>query len=117
MTLDELLAKHCFEREKGTPVLSPAEVNELLNLVPGWTLAEDGTTIQWQKRMAHFVAAVNFVDKLAEVCEEQDHHPDIHIYKYRWVGLDFTTTSIGGLSENDFIMAAKVNQLAASTGG
>ena len=78
MTLDELLAKHCFEREKGTPTLTQADV-----------------------------------DKLAEVCEEQGHHPDVHIYNYRWVGLDFSTHSIGGLSENDFIMAAKVNQLAA----
>ena len=112
MTLEELLAKHCFERPKGTPTLTPGEVAELLNLVPGWTVSEDGQTIQWQKRMAHFVAAVNFVDKLAEVCEEQDHHPDVHIYNYRWVGLDFSTHSIGGLSENDFIMAARVNQLA-----
>ena len=113
MTLDELLAKHCFERPKGTPTLTQAEVAELLNLVPGWQVSEDGLMIQWQKRLAHFVAAVNIVDKLAVICEEQDHHPDIHIYRYRWVGLDFTTTSIGGLSENDFIMAAKVNQLAA----
>jgi 4a-hydroxytetrahydrobiopterin dehydratase len=113
MTLDELMAEHCFEREQGTPTLTPGEVAELLNLVPGWQVTEDGLTIQWQKRLAHFVAAVNFVDKLAALCEEQDHHPDVHIYNYRWVGLDFTTTSIGGLSENDFIMAAKVNQLAA----
>ena len=56
---------------------------------------------------------MNFVNRIAEVCEEQDHHPDVHIYNYRWVGLDFSTHSIGGLSENDFIMAAKVNQLAA----
>jgi 4a-hydroxytetrahydrobiopterin dehydratase len=112
MTLDELLAKHCIEREKGTPTLTPAEVAELLNLVPGWQVSEDGTTLQWQKRLAHFSAAVNFVNRLAEVCEEQDHHPDVHIYNYRWVGLDFSTHSIGGLSENDFIMAAKVNQLA-----
>jgi len=112
-TLDELLAKHCIEREKGTPTLTQAEVAELLNLVPGWQVTEDGTTIQWQKRLAHFIAAVNFVEKLAAVCEEQDHHPDVHIYNYRWVGLDFSTHSIGGLSENDFIMAAKVNQLTA----
>ena len=114
MTLEELLAKHCVEMPKGTPTLSSAEVAELLNLVPGWQVSEDGTTLQWQKRMAHFVAAVHFVDKLAEVCEEQDHHPDVHIYNYRWVGLDFSTHSIGGLSLNDFIMAAHVNQLAAS---
>ena len=113
MTLDELLAKHCFEHEKGTPTLTQAEVAELLNLVPGWQVTEDGTTLQWQKRLAHFSAAVNFVNRIAEVCEEQDHHPDVQIYNYRWVGLDFSTHSIGGLSENDFIMAAKVNQLAA----
>jgi 4a-hydroxytetrahydrobiopterin dehydratase len=113
MKLEELLAMHCEEKPAGTPPLSRSEAAELLNLVPGWTISEDGQTLQWQKRLAHFVAAVNFVERLAVVCEEQDHHPDVHIYNYRWVGLDFSTHSIGGLSLNDFIMAAKVNQLAA----
>ena len=102
MTEENTTQPHAFQ----------AEVAELLNLVPGWQVTEDGTTLQWQKRLAHFSAAVNFVNRIAEVCEEQDHHPDVHIYNYRWVGLDFSTHSIGGLSENDFIMAAKVNQLA-----
>mgnify|MGYP003351507834 CR=1 FL=1 len=60
--------KHCVEHPKGTPTLTTSEVNELLNLVPGWQVTEDGTTLQWQKRLAHFVAAVNFVDKLAVIC-------------------------------------------------
>ena len=111
MTLEELLARHCVERPKGTPTLTAAEVAGLLPLVPGWQVSGDGTVLQRQKRMAHFVAAVRFVDKLAEIAEEQDHHPDVHIYNYRWVGLDLTTHSIGGLSENDFIMAAKINQM------
>jgi 4a-hydroxytetrahydrobiopterin dehydratase len=111
-TVEELLAKHCTNLPEGTPTLTPAQVEELLPLVPGWQVSDDGTTLQWQKRTAHFVAAVNFVNKLVDVAEEQDHHPDVHIYGYRWVGLDFSTHSIGGLSENDFIMAAKVNQLA-----
>jgi 4a-hydroxytetrahydrobiopterin dehydratase len=60
--------------------------------------------------MADFVTAVDAVNKVAAVAEEEQHHPDIRIYGYRNLELDLSTHSIGGLSLNDFIMAAKINR-------
>ena len=61
--------------------------------------------------MAGFTEALAFVNKVGEIAEAEDHHPDIRIHGYRNVDLDLSTHSIGGLSQNDFIMAAKINEL------
>jgi 4a-hydroxytetrahydrobiopterin dehydratase len=61
--------------------------------------------------MADFQTAIDFVAEVAKVAEEQQHHPDIQVRSYRTLQLDFSTHSIGGLTDNDFIMAAKVNAL------
>jgi 4a-hydroxytetrahydrobiopterin dehydratase len=111
VTLDELLSKHCVDLPKGTPTLTAAEVEERLPLVPGWELAHDGKGLRWQKRMADFVTAVGFVDRLAVLAESEGHHPDLRLWGYRNLEIVFSTHSIGGLSENDFIMAARTNQL------
>jgi 4a-hydroxytetrahydrobiopterin dehydratase len=111
MDLNQLLNASCSEKPRGTPPLSPQQVTEYLALVPGWELLEDGKVIRLKKRCDGFLDAVATVDKIAPIAEEQDHHPDIRIYSYRWLDIDFSTHSIGGLSDNDFIMAAKINRL------
>ena len=111
MTLDDLLNAHCENLPNGTPPLPHEEVDRYLSLVSGWEQNEDGTGIHKRFRFDGFTAAANFIANLAPIADEQDHHPDVHLVQYRWLILDFTTHSIGGLSRNDFIMAAKVNEL------
>jgi 4a-hydroxytetrahydrobiopterin dehydratase len=114
-TLDQLLSKHSFERPAGTPTMTPAQVAGLLPLVPGWDLAEDGKAIIMKKRTEGFSDAAGIVSRVATLADEEDHHPDVRIYGYRWLELLLSTHSIGGLSENDFIMAAKINRLIAAS--
>ena len=110
MSEADLLSRHCVEYAQGSPTLSKEDVDRYLPLVPGWELLEDGKTLQRRQRCADFMAAIGFVNKVAELAEEEQHHPDIRVYSYRWLELQLSTHSIGGLSDNDFIMAAKINQ-------
>jgi len=109
--LDDLLNGHCFEYPKGTPPLTPDVVEGMLPLVPGWELFDDGKGLRWSRRLPDFVTAIDLVNKVAALAEEEQHHPDIRIHGYRNLVLDLSTHSIGGLSLNDFIMAAKINAL------
>jgi 4a-hydroxytetrahydrobiopterin dehydratase len=114
MTLDDLLNEHAFEREQGSPTLAPAEVQKMLALVPGWSLTDDGKTIHMMRRNEDFMAAIGLVNKIAALAEEEQHHPDIRVRGYRLLDLDLSTHSAGGLTSNDFIMAAKINRLLES---
>jgi 4a-hydroxytetrahydrobiopterin dehydratase len=111
MDLSDLLNGRCHEYSKGSPPLTPADVTQRLPLVPGWELMDDGKGLRLTRRLANFMAAIEVVNRVATIAEEEQHHPDIRIYGYRNLQLDFSTHSIGGLTDNDFIMAAKVNQL------
>jgi 4a-hydroxytetrahydrobiopterin dehydratase len=113
-TLDDLLNAHCVEYPKGSPTLQANEVQRLLPLVPGWELVDDGKGLRWSRRLADFMAAIGLVNEVATVAEEEQHHPDIRVHGYRNLTLDLSTHSIGGLSMNDFIMAAKINRLVGS---
>ena len=109
----ELAARHCEDYRPGTPTMPHEEAQRLLQFLPGWSISGDGKMLLWTNRMADFATALAFVNKVGEIAESQDHHPDIRIHGYRNVDLELSTHSIGGLSQNDFIMAAKINQLAA----
>ena len=111
-TTDDLLNLHCVEYPKGTAPLGEAEVQLLLPLVPGWRL-EDGV-MRRGLLFPDFRQTIAFVDLLADLAEEEQHHPDFLVYGYRRMRLDFATHSIGGLSLNEFIMGAKVNRLLES---
>lgn len=112
--LNDLRDGHCVEYAKGTPTLTQDAVDKLLPLVPGWELVDDGKGLRWSRRLADFMAAIELVNKVATLAEEEQHHPDIRVHGYRNLVLDVSTHSIGGLSENDFIMAAKINRLLES---
>jgi 4a-hydroxytetrahydrobiopterin dehydratase len=114
MTLAELLNSHCVERPKGTPTLEPARVQELLPLLPGWELAQEGNAIQMRRRCQGFSDAAQVLTRVAALADAEDHHPDARVYSYRWLELTLSTHSIGGLSDNDFILAAKINRLLES---
>ena len=111
MSESDLLNRHPRELPAGTPALQPDAVQRLLALVPGWQLLDDGKTLRRSHRFPDFVSTIDFVNKVAGLAEEEQHHPDIHVHSYRSLDLDLSTHSIGGLSDNDFIMAAKINRL------
>jgi len=93
----------------GAKPLSRAEAEKLAREIPAWTL-KDGA-IERELKLKDFLEAIDFVNEVAQVAQKQDHHPDICI-SYNKVRLEFSTHKIGGLSKNDFILAAKVDRLA-----
>lgn len=103
--------KHCVPCEGGTPPLPDEKEEELLKQVQNWSLVRDGThKITRQLKFEDFREALEFVNKVGKIAEEEQHHPDIKIV-YNKVQLDLFTHAVGGLSENDFIVAAKIDQL------
>ena len=78
---------------------------------PDWTLDTDAKMISRKVGLKNFVEAMELLNKIADVAESEGHHPDLHLTGYRNVRIDLTTHAIGGLSENDFIVAAKIDQL------
>lgn len=105
----ELLGKKCHPCEGGVPPLPPPEAARLLAATPGWKLTPDGKALRREWKMQDFLAAMDFFNQVAVIAEAEDHHPDLHLTGYRQVAVEMTTHSIGGLSENDFILAAKIN--------
>jgi 4a-hydroxytetrahydrobiopterin dehydratase len=95
---------------KGTAPLSQKEAEELMRDIPQWSLADK--EIRREFRFKDFRQAMDFVNRVAALANEQDHHPDIFI-SYNKVQLTISTHKIGGLSLNDFIVAARVGLLAA----
>lgn len=106
-----LIHKHCVPCEGGVPTLTRGQAEDFLKEVPGWKLSEDTIKIEKQYKFKDFREAMAFVNKVAEIANAEDHHPDILI-KYSKVTLTLWTHVIGGLSENDFIVAAKVDAMA-----
>jgi len=103
---DPLTKKKCVPCEGGVPSLTSGRAEELLVQVPGWELQD--TYITRTYRFANFKEALMFVNRVATIAESEGHHPDITI-TYNIVTLTLTTHAIAGLSENDFILAAKID--------
>ncbi len=98
----------CTRLDKETPPLSTAEAEKLLKEIEGWELKNGVLSRQFELR--DFDRAIQFVNCVADLAINEDHHPDISIY-YNKVRIDLVTHKIGGLSMNDFILAAKINLL------
>ena len=113
-TADELVQKKCVPCEGGIPPLTAAEAEALLGRVEGWTLSHEGARIRRDWTAKNFQAAIDFFVKIAALAEQEGHHPDLHLEGYRNVTVELWTHAIGGLSENDLILAAKINQLPIS---
>ncbi|MAV37168.1 MAG: 4a-hydroxytetrahydrobiopterin dehydratase [Planctomycetaceae bacterium] len=109
--IEELVAKRCQPCEGGVePYTLEASREQLVDL-HGWALTADGQRIRKEWTVRHFMAAMDFFNRVAEVAEDDGHHPDLHVSGYRHVAIELWTHAIGGLSENDFILAAKIDQL------
>lgn len=110
--MNDLIKKKCIPCEGGTSPLTEEEIRKYLLEIPNWTFEEGRLTRHF--KFTNFKKAMVFVNKVADLAETENHHPNILIYGWRNVKLTFFTHAINGLSENDFIMAAKVNQLASN---
>jgi 4a-hydroxytetrahydrobiopterin dehydratase len=82
-----------------------------MQALSGWELTDDGRRIRKNWEVKSFVAGMEFLNQVAELAEQEGHHPDLHLESYRHVWIAVWTHAIGGLSENDFILAAKIDQL------
>lgn len=106
-----LRAKTCVPCQGGMPPLTRVEAESFLEEVPEWVLSEDGIWIERQFVFDDFAMAQAFVNKISDLAEEEGHHPDI-TFGWGYAKVILYTHKIDGLHENDFIMAAKVDQLS-----
>jgi 4a-hydroxytetrahydrobiopterin dehydratase len=106
-----LTERRCSACKPGTPALDAADVQRLLGqLDAGWSVVEDGKAIRRAFRFEDFYRTMAFVNAIAWIANTEDHHPDLEV-GYNYCRVRFTTHAIGGLSENDFICAAKIDAL------
>ena len=109
--MEKLTEKKCVPCEGGTPSLKGEEIQEYLGQLQSDWKAIDEKKIQKQFSLKNFKEALAFINKVGEIAESEGHHPDIRLFGYKNVEIELSTHAIGGLSENDFIVAAKIEQL------
>jgi 4a-hydroxytetrahydrobiopterin dehydratase len=110
-TATELTRKRCRACESGVPRLTAEQLPAYLAATPQWRMTGDGQRIRREWTVKDFAAGLDFFRRVGEVAEQEDHHPDLHLTGYRRVAIELWTHALGGLSENDFILAAKIDQL------
>ena len=108
--MENLKDKQCKPCEGGVcPLDERLSIRHLAHL-PGWELREDKSSITRTLRFKNFLDTISFINAMAYMSEQQGHHPDFSA-GYNYCEIRYTTHAIGGLSENDFICAAKINDL------
>jgi 4a-hydroxytetrahydrobiopterin dehydratase len=109
--MSDLAARKCVPCEGGVQPLSRAEAQALMKqLKPEWTLAEDTKSIASELKFRNFFHTMSFVNAVAHIANAEYHHPDVEL-GYGYCRIRYNTHAIGGLSENDFICAAKIDAL------
>ena len=109
--MTELAERRCVPCEGGVTPMSRTAAEEVMQrLDEGWQLADDGASIQREFRFRDFFRTMSFVNALAHVANLEDHHPDLSVH-YNKVVVRYSTHSVGGLSDNDFICATKLDAL------
>src|SRR5919106_785994 len=108
----ELVKKKCLPCEGGVKPITLPEAEAQLMQLQGWQLIHNGQRIRKEWVVKNFMAGIDFFNRCAEIAEADGHHPDLHLEGYRNVAVELWTHAIGGLSENDFILAAKIDEVA-----
>ena len=109
--MSKLAKKKCIPCEGKVKPLTEAKARALLpELEQDWMLIDGGRMLARTFNFKNFVATMKFVNKVAKVAEEEQHHPDMSV-SYNVLSIELTTNAINGLSENDFILAAKIDEL------
>lgn len=106
--MSELADKKCVACEGGTAPLNRTEAEILLKQLKEWRLSGDARWISKEFKCSDFAGAIAFTNKIADIAESEGHHPDLQI-SWGKVVIELTTHAIKGLSQNDFIIAAKID--------
>jgi len=109
----KLADKTCVSCHGGVPPLTPAEIAALLPHVPGWDVVDNHHLVRSYK-FANFRQALDFVNHVGAIADEQNHHPDVYL-AWGKVRIEVWTHKINGLTESDFIFAAKVDRIEPQT--
>ena len=112
LTGDRLSRGKCVACEGGVEKLSPEEIEKLLESLEGWEITPDKQRIRKKWKVRNFIDAMGMLVRVARVAENEGHHPDLHLEQYRNVRIELWTHAVGGLSRNDFILAAKIDEIA-----
>ena len=107
----ELSDRHCAPCRGGTPPLAGEQLRRFQNQLPGWQVADERQLVK-SFAFPDFKSALSFVDRIGAVAEQEGHHPDLYLTWGR-VDVRLWTHAIDGLSESDFILAAKIDRLLA----
>jgi 4a-hydroxytetrahydrobiopterin dehydratase len=105
-----LADRKCHPVAKGTPPIDQHHLNALSDELPGWSAAADGKAMQKTFRFKNFYETMSFVNAVAHIANTQDHHPEL-VVSYNSCQIHYNTHTIGGISENDLICAAKIERL------
>jgi 4a-hydroxytetrahydrobiopterin dehydratase len=108
--MSALPEKKCQVCEGGMPPLTNAQAEKLLEEIPFWERSKDNKFLMRSFSFKGFYQVMGFINALAYVVQKEGHHPDVE-FGYNYCRVKFTTHAINGLSENDFICAAKINRL------
>ena len=100
----------CVPCERGGAKLEAPRIMELLPQVPGWNVKDDKLCKTFE--LKDFMTAMKFLNRVAELAEKEGHHPDFCLHGYNHVSFTIYTHAVGGLSDNDFILAAKIDPLS-----
>lgn len=114
-TTAALASQKCRPCEGGVDRVSADLAREQLVALDGWSLVHDGRRIRKDWELKNFGAGMDFLNRVAEVAEQEGHHPDAHLEGYRHVWIELWTHALGGLSQNDFVLAAKIDRLPIHT--
>ncbi len=107
----DLISRHCQPYAKGSPALDATAAQKLMAQLHGdWSITANADAIQRTFRFKNYYETLAFVNAMAWIIHREDHHPDLEVGYNRCV-INFSTHSVGGLSENDFICAAKIDAL------
>jgi 4a-hydroxytetrahydrobiopterin dehydratase len=109
--MSDLTRKRCVPCEGGIAPLTTEQLPAWLEQLPKWSLSAEGKRIQRSWRMPHFAAAIAFCNQVAALAEAEGHHPDLHLTSYRQLMIEIWTHAVNGLTENDFILGAKIDAL------
>ena len=111
MSTANLASKKCVPCEGIEKPFDKTKALDYMQNVPGWQLDEQGKAIFRDYNTKNFMTAVKFINDIAGIAEAENHHPDLHLTGYRKLKIVLSTHAIGGLSENDFIVASKINDV------
>ena len=109
--MENLTNKKCVPCEGIGRAYTLEETRSHLAEIPGWVVGDDGKSIERSLTLKNFVSCVNLINKIKDIAEDEMHHPDLHLTGYKNLKVVLYTHALGGVTENDLIVAAKINQI------